>query len=698
LSRAVPVNTEGLKGFDFLPVQKYTVVMSASMETILGNLGSRFCLNFRPDKRQLLASPLGTLYDMPLRLEISILADDARFVWPFSPGEPMGSWEQSLTMTGVGFRCESSRLGVELFINFTAPFYPQDEKLSTSPFFYLDLACRPMSRAKKRVPGEIKVGMFAGNDETLERENAYVVLRTDYRLAPGIPPEDADEFSRGVFEGAIALAAVRGKMSLKETAFSVPYSIERGAWTRARFVLAAHCDEPVLDVDGAPHRFRYLRWFPRLVDVIAFARDEETQINERVGFFDDLFLGCSLGHFEKNFIAVSFQSHLAATWWTEPVFGEGPDRFGSWDGEAFHDTMKCEHASSLLYLNLWPDLLEKQLDQRASRDKNSGYLPSSCGRFLSVKSLPARVADVEDTCDYLLMMFAHWRWWNRFETVERNASLIRRLADFVLRSGPEGTGTDKLDKAAQTDRALRTLCGLEAAAAMAGELGDGDLSDSCARRVREIGEALTEELSPGQDRDHHLGGGGALLHLLMSDSFPELDYGNIAGHILSSGKDRPTGRMLQHAGNESYESPVSENLWLDLVAAYLGIDFIRKAQRYWASRIFADAAGDGGDNADSRRCVNLAGDPQGACAIGLLQAAIGLKLDRVEGNIVISPLSIPSKIPLLPLADWEERRAPWANVKCEGGRIAADVEGRDLIEAAGEFAVDPHRELKWGGS
>ncbi len=701
------MSTSRSTSFDFQLSQKYTVTMSVLIETVLGRLGSRFSLSFHPCRKQLWTSPLGRLYDRPIRLEISMVAGDKRLMWPFSSGEQMDVCEQQMTMTSVGFRCISVSLGVELLIRFVAPFYPQDEKLSVAPFFYIDLVCKPMSGATERTAGEIKVALLGSEDDVVARDGSGVTLQGAYRLTPDVSSEEADEFSRGDFGGTIALAPIRGKLTLKESTFSIPYSVDEGATTRATFALAAHCDEPVLEVEGTPHRFRYLRWFPSLADVTAFAKDGEASIAQRSDFFDELFLRSSLGQSAKNLIAHSFQSHLSATWWTEPATGDGAEWFGFWDSRAFHNAAEAEYASSLLYLNLWPDLLEKQLNQRASLEKESGVLPVNCGRFLSVQSSDARPAGVEESCDFLLMLFAHWRWWNRFEPIERNASLIRRLGGFLLHSDPARPGRSSV----QTRLVLKTLCALEAVAVMAEELDDGDLSDSCRDAVRAMRTQFEEH---AWARDHfivRLGGSESgerehysictpdgLLHHLMCDSFPELDYGRFRQDILSSASNTLSRYGSAAAAAEPERFSILDNVWRDVVAAYLGIDFSRMTERYRDFCVSANASEPGGRRVDPPSSPNLLSDARGASTMGLLQALLGLKLDRVERSITISPLSIPAEAPILPLADWERGLVPRASVGCEGNQMRVDVSERDLVDAAGDLAIDPHPELRWGGS
>jgi hypothetical protein len=664
--------------------------MPVLMETILGRLGSRFCLRFHPRKRQLWASPLGDLYDRPLRLEVSLSADRTRLVWPFSPGEPIGDFEQWLTMTSYEIRGVCARLGVELSLAFTAPFYPQDERLSTAPFFYIDVACSPMTDAAGRTPGEIRIALLPREDERVERVNTDVMLRGDSRIRWDIPRDEIDAFSLQPAPGTLQLSPVRGKMTLKESTFSIPYSIDDGAETRVRFVLAAHCPGPVLDVYGTPHRFHYAGWFRSAEDVVAFAKEEEAHIEERTRFFDDLFLRSSLSRSHKNLIAYSFQSHLATTWWTEPASGDGTAWFGSWNDRACHNAMECEYLSSLLYLNLWPELLEKRLDQRAAIEKETDFLPVDCGRFLKIQSSRPRAAGTEEVCDYLLMLFALWRWWDRFDAVERNASLIRKLSGHLLHTNAANSKRRYEKETTNGSLTSKTLCALAAAEAMADELDDEELAEACAAACKDFREKLERREWSGHDALD-----GLLVHL-MSDSSPDIDYRSITQGILSPSNDETSRTSPGPIRSAAGEPSVSRALWHDITSAYLGINRLGAAERYWESQVSVNTTGNGCCYADAPGHAALSCDPRGACTIGLLQAMLGLKLDRSEKTVCVSPLVIPAQAPLLPLVDWNGLSAPWVEVRGEGSSTAVEVSRRDLVEETGEFAMDPHPQLRLG--
>ena len=135
-----------------------------------------------------------------------------------------------------------------------------------------------------------------------------------------------------------------------------------------------------------------------------------------------------------------------------------------------------------------------------------------------------------------------------------------------------------------------------------------------------------------------------------------------------------------------------------MVAAYLGVSFLHMVQRYWDLQVSGNVGEPGGCYVDSPGSRNLSCDPRGAALIGILQALIGLKLDRVERTLIISPISIPSSTPILPLAYWEAGRVPWAHVRGEGNQVTVDASEYDLVNAAGELLVDPHHDLRCGGA
>jgi len=135
-----------------------------------------------------------------------------------------------------------------------------------------------------------------------------------------------------------------------------------------------------------------------------------------------------------------------------------------------------------------------------------------------------------------------------------------------------------------------------------------------------------------------------------------------------------------HTSHES-NMWVSQNIWRDIAAAYLGIDYVDNIQRYWALEkyintekygCFTDVYVYGGDS------TSLDYYPRGAAAFGLINALAGLQINRPEGMISVAPLRAPLRIPLTAFAQWDHGAIPWLVITTADGQIHAAVEGAEL--------------------
>jgi len=61
-------------------------------------------------------------------------------------------------------------------------------------------------------------------------------------------------------------------------------------------------------------------------------------------------------------------------------------------------------------------------------------------------------------------------------------------------------------------------------------------------------------------------------------------------------------------------------------------------------------------------------------------SAAGLRLNRLDGELVLSPVRETLCVPLLPLADWEGMRIPVLEVRRREGAAVACVSERDLVK------------------
>ncbi len=124
---------------------------------------------------------------------------------------------------------------------------------------------------------------------------------------------------------------------------------------------------------------------------------------------------------------------------------------------------------------------------------------------------------------------------------------------------------------------------------------------------------------------------------------------------------------------------VSQNIWRDIAAAYLGIDMVDNVARYWELQKMI--------NRDKRGCftdvyvygsdsISLDYYPRGTAAFGLIPAVAGLQVDKVAGLVSVAPLRTPLRVPLLAYADWSTGKVPWLAISTIGGETKVRVDGK----------------------
>ncbi len=123
---------------------------------------------------------------------------------------------------------------------------------------------------------------------------------------------------------------------------------------------------------------------------------------------------------------------------------------------------------------------------------------------------------------------------------------------------------------------------------------------------------------------------------------------------------------------------VSQNIWRDIAAAYLGIDWIDNVERYWNLQRYINTAKYGAFTdvyVYGRDSTSLDYYPRGVAAFGLIDALAGLQFGRVAGELSVAPLRSPLRLPLLAFADWEARTVPWLIVEGDAAQPQVRVEG-----------------------
>ncbi len=408
-------------------------------ETALAKLGSRLCINPRPQSRVWRQSALGhadynvayfekdpDLYRLePVQHVFGVRCGAQYYSLPFDkrcPSFPHVAQEQ--TLTSLTYRCSAPGLPVELQLTFRAPFYPQDVRISTAPFIFLDVTLtnktgRPQEadfvlgesqRARDKVNRfgcdtsqglvwHTKVFGKATNEVWAVPKSAAGVtfylgnLPLPEAKAEAAPSATRDEDGRLVitpaplapFHGAVWQAALP----------------PHGRVTQS-FIYVGYVAEPVLEVIGRPTRFKYHEFFKSAGEVADYAWRNRGELQRKTALFESTVSEATLSPALRELLAFAFQSWLMNTWWT--VDQEGNDWFSVWEGCCkFHSTVDVEYNVAPIYFQYWPELMKITLDEWSGFVKPGGIMSHDMGMGLVVDRMQyGHDMEIEENTNYVL--------------------------------------------------------------------------------------------------------------------------------------------------------------------------------------------------------------------------------------------------------------------------------------------------------
>jgi len=495
----------------------------------------------------------------------------------------------------------------------------------------------------------------------------------------------------------------------------------------------AYTNERVLDLFGERFPFKYTEYFPSESDLIQYTILEREEILRRSDFFDAQFAGTDLGKAHENFIAFAFHAFRLNTWWTQ--WTEGRDWFSVWEGNCYyHSTLDVEYNDALVYLALWPELLERLLEQWTrfevsgteclgeARGAETAFLAHDMGSGGRVGEPHYHHAmPVEEACNWLLLAHAHWRWTGRDAIVARHGDLVRRLARFLVQADTTGNGAPDTGVANTLDDAtaavqfgreqvylgFKTYAALEMTAEIARYLRDGRtvtaLRQQAAKVFRTLEErgwlvdhyavALSDQIDGAEDawtgrplEGKALAGWDAysiytangLLYPWLVGVPVRANRNRIRRDILNAMAQTLGEYGCSHTSACRDRVWISQNLWRDYVAAYFDLDCFRHICRYWDYQVLA------GRNRPVT-CYfdtvgnNLAFYPRGITAIGAFFAACRFQLDRVGRRCQIAPAAECRDLPLLALARWDKQQVPRLSCTLDGGRPRVKISHRHCL-------------------
>lgn len=695
-------------------------------EVILARFGSRFFLDLRPQWGDIETSAFGKFHEAPQPAIIGFRTPAGRFALPLTRAAdgvlPFESLSERRTATSVAYDVRFD--GFDGTITLRAPFHPGDLALSNLPAIHVEFRVR---RAPDAGPRAVDAEFFL---PAVDARSALIGRVTEsFRgiVAQRTRPPGVERF--GLFVGqpdgppspwttrANFGAAAGGIVA------TVPLLVEDEE-AAVEVIYAAHVGGPVLEVHGEPTRHRYA---DRQKDVVLVARTAASRRDEAFAASDvvDGLLDGLPGPFSRLWAYV-LPSFLLNTYWTDDANGAG--WYSCLEGYCrFHSTIDVEYNAAPFYVWFAPQLLRDLLLQWTRFERPEGFLAHDMGKdFVVGEQAYSHDMPVEENTNYVLLLLQYWTTTGDDDFVRERFELVRRLLAFVEESDADADGfpetgvANTIDDASpavqfareQTYLAVKAAAAFQAGVEMAELVGDGEAAARWRERVRAtrrtldaeawrgdhyaVGidaaaaglldpwakRSLAEPVVDGVDSAHVYTGIG-LAYLLRAGLSLPVDEARLATDLRVAAERCERRYGYSHAEHEE-NVWISQNLFRDAVASYLGADVLERVEKYAALQDVRARAPDVPNWAgfcDSPYNRHLSYYPRGVALLALVDGAGGVQLDRRRGTLRLRPVRAPLRVPLAALADWSSLRVPWFEVEIgDDGVPRARVTEPDRLE------------------
>jgi len=709
------------------------------MADAAATLGGRFNLIFNPHDACVYHNAYGEFCEQALDLMVGVRTPEGvTWALPFTArAERLPYLEQFDTLTTIEYRGVQPDLGFELTMRIRSPFYPRNIGISTAPFHYVDIEVRRLGGFRFHQPespmtcGELVFALagagvaFAATDGgfsyTFESTTGG---RGDSRPRPVPVTSWIESADAEVFLGGSALR--------------MPFDLGEEPSASMSLLWSSWAEGPVLEVFGERTPFKYQQIFDSREEMAQWGIEERERIEARCDLLDETVQDWSLGRAHSDMCALALHTYLVNSWWT--VCKDGSDWFSIWEGNCFfHSTLDVEYNAAMLYLALWPELLEMLLEQwtRFEVDgaeslgtdaKGTSFLCHDMGADAVVgRQAYDHHMEVEENANYLLLLAAWTAFTGNLKIAAKKLPLCKRLAEFIVRADTSGNGVPDVGVANTIDDAIPAVqYGREqvylAVKAHAALWALADLEHRCDVKDKDnsverwrafaskgiktiedyawlsghyavtLTESATGLVDPwtgdpvgtgelkGWDA-HSIYTTNGLLYLFMAGiKMPRWRMQRFAADIENAWAATLGPYGCRHCDMGRNSVWFSQNMWRDQVAAYLGIDMLANMERYWDYQQMVGENWNAPLYTDTNESGNLSFYPRGTAAFGMSMSAAGLRLNRLESEITLHPIRQSMRVPLLPLADWKAMRIPVLTVTHHDGVTLARISERDLLD------------------
>lgn len=643
----------------------------------ISRFGSHFSLKFDHEGRGVLPAGIGPL-NTNQSVYFAVDINNERWSLPLQyvycfdrTNKGISAFEIKRTMNSLLLVSMEKHGGIEMEWEFISPFYPQDRKLSTAPFFYVICHLRNISDTAKT--GKIYGGLEKLKDQKREAEKMLLTQKIDTAAAFRGPEAVPGKLLH--YELGLAAASDSCSFETETTTSAIwdcltfEYSLKPGECGEFGFILSCFfLDKSIITCHGEECSFYYQSEFSSTDEVISYARSQREHIIQRSTLFDSIFIKSSIPQHIKDFICWNFHIYTGSAWLL--MRQGGKVFYTNYEGGArYFSTVDVEYNLGLFYALFWPELISDQLElweetyYKGNRHRPHTFGPKyrimehdiGAGFEIDEQMYVPGPMPVEENSNFILLHFLYYKYTGDSGFFKKQINLCLELADYIVDSDTNGNGLpdigtnntldsfedllknmeDQIFLGVKAGTALIVLC------SMLEELGIRHLSYDKYRKQHEKifstveNEAWAEDhyvitTSPkkplGWDRPAPLTTNG-LAYLFYTGCPLPMSLERLRQDILKSQQD--------------YSLWPSMGVWRDMTAMYLGIMPVLKY--------------------DFRPDFRNDMYPRSINSAGIIQAYAGIAID-IPGKIVTISGTAEGVFPLTPFADWDKGVVPFISI------------------------------------
>lgn len=415
--------------------------------------GSRLNFDWHSGQQKVYSGVLGTLEDQDAFLSIRIKGEDE--IEPIFPLLANSSFTRQsvdlgLTYQTVNFENDDFMFSFKISSPFSSSQSINDEKvkLSSSPFFYLELFLANKTKLK-----QIKTIEFSlGNAREIKNyKNLEMIIFAD----------------KVRNDGKVVLAKSKSQGNLQsfidreQGGFNWQITLEPKASAKTQLVYAGFLEgTAITDSSEEKNRllnFAYHRWFKNVEEVLEYAFNSQGIIKKETDLFENNFQNQALSAEIKWLLAQAFHSYIGNAWLVSPSSAKSDFNYFVWEGEfKYLNTLDVAHDYGVLEGLYFPWVLKSELEmwqKNAKKDEKGIVIPHDIGnRFYykgsqtyGIEGANTSGMPVEENANFILLSYWYYHQTQDKQFIKKLAPLIADLVkSLVARDSNENGIADQL--------------------------------------------------------------------------------------------------------------------------------------------------------------------------------------------------------------------------------------------------------------